>query len=167
MAASKTARDRANDRQKRSARRRRRELAAILGHDGPAHPPPPGLRKMSDVLVAFAQPILDTLDDESSLDEYRAALRCASVIWNVLAMLDEEARRGGGALADRPRVVELTKLLDEAVGGLDEMGLALVDELRTRRRALFPEERRIFMDVGAELRGERVHVIAASAPIQG
>jgi hypothetical protein len=154
---------RAQRRAKRSERRRRRELADILGYDGSARPPPAGVPKMSDVLVVFAEPILDTLDDDAPLEEYRAALRCASAIWNILTMLDEEHRRSVGALADDDRVTELMKLLDEAVGGFDEESLALIDELRNRRRGLFPHERRIVMRVEAELQGDRVHVVAASA----
>jgi len=117
---------------------------------------------MSDVLVAFAEPLLDTLDDHASLDEYRGALRFASVIWNILAMFDEEARRSGGVLVDQERIVKLTKLLNEAVGGFDEESHALVDAFRERRRTLFPDERRIIMDVGAEVQGDRIHVVAAS-----
>jgi hypothetical protein len=166
MAASKTARTRAKHRQKRSERRRRRELAAVAGHDGGGHTTPAALPKMSDVLLEFAEPMLESVHDDPSIEGYRDVLRCASVIWNVLAMLDQEASRGGGALAERPRVIELTRLLDEAVGGLDDTGLALVDILRRRRQVLFPGERRIFVDVSAELRGDKVHISASSAPIQ-
>jgi hypothetical protein len=166
MAASKTARDRAKHRQKRSERRRRRELATSLGLDGPVHATAAGLPKMSDVLVAFAEPMLETVHDDPSIEAYRHALRVASVIWNVLALLDQEASRGGGAFGDRPRVIELTRLLDEAVGGLDDTSLALIDILRRRRHALFPGERRIFVDVSAELRGDIVQISASSTPIQ-
>ena len=162
MGASKIARAKAKRRDKRNERRRRAEIAGALGMSGPGRAPPSGLPKMSDVLVAFAAPILDTLDDDASLDEYRGALRFASIIWNVLAMLDEEVRRSGGVLVDRDKVAELTALLEQAVGGFDEENLALLDALRERRRELFPDERRIVMDVGAELQGDRVHVMAAS-----
>jgi hypothetical protein len=162
MGASKTARAKAKRREKRHARRRRDEIAAILGMDRAGTAPPPGLPKMSDVLVAFAAPILDTLDEDPPLEEYRGVLRFASIIWNVLAMFDEEGRRSGGVLVDHDKVAELTNLLEQAVGGFDEENLALLDLLRARRAELFPDERRIFMDVGAELQGNRVQVVAAS-----
>jgi len=165
MAASKTARARAKQREKRRERRRRRELAGILGHDGPIRGRPPGVARMSEVLIAFAEPILDSLDDDASLDEYGSALRFASVIWNVLTMLDEEHRRSGGVLVDQSRVAELTSLLEEAVGGFDDESVALLDALRDRRTALFPEDRRIITEVSAEQQGDRVHVVAASASL--
>jgi hypothetical protein len=165
MSASRTARERAKRREKRAGRRRRRALATSLGFEGPGQATPSGLPKMSDVLVAFARPILDTLDDDASVDDYRGVLRTAAAVWNILAMFDEESRRGGGVLVDQARTIELTKLLAEAVGGLDDESIAIIDALRERRRALFPDERRIVMDVGADLRGERVHVFAASAPL--
>ena len=162
MGASKTARAKAKRREKRNERRRRAEIATALGMNGSGRASPSDLPKMSDVLVAFAAPILETLDEDASLDEYRGALRFASIIWNVLAMLDEEYRRGAGVLVDQARVDELTSLLEEAVGGFDDENLALVEMLRVRRHELFPDERRIIMDIGAELQGDRVHVMAAS-----
>ncbi len=164
MAASRSARARAKRRDKRSARQRRHVLAKVLGHGG-ALPTAAGLPKMSDVLRSFAEPILDLLEDDATLEDYRNALQRGAAIWNILLLLEEEHRRsGGGALVDEAKIIELTRLLSEAVGGFDDDGLRLVDELRLQRKR-FPDERRIIVNATAELKNGYINVIAASQPL--
>jgi hypothetical protein len=167
MSASKAGRARGKRREARRERRRRDQMAARLGMPASGARPWPGLTKMSDVLVEFAEPLLEDLDKTSPLEEYMGVLRFASVVWNILAMVEAEERRAGGvdALADGARMRELEALLDQAVGGMDAEGEELVAMLWARRRALFPDERRIFMNIDAEIQGDRVHVTAASTMI--
>jgi hypothetical protein len=158
MENAKTRGKRAVRERKRLARRRREKFAAQLGID-PAKVagPWPGLPKVSDMLVAFAQPLLDTLPDDATIREIRGALMFSAVMWNSLVVADGDLTLASEELSElvvgAGRELELPE--DELLG--------MLEQLAGRKRALFPDERRIIAGVEAKLQGDRVNVVALSS----
>ena len=123
--------------------------------------PPPGMAKMSDVLVAFAQPLLEGIPPDAPIVAYEAELLLGAMVWNFLVTLDREHDRKQDAV---PILEEqMGKVLDALSIGTrmsEDDALAFLQTLAARKRDLFPDERRLIGDVRAEFRGDRVHVVA-------
>jgi len=125
--------------------------------------PPPGVAKMSDTLVAFAQPLLDGIPPGAPIEAYEGELLLGATVWNFFVTLDREYDRQGRAvevLEEQTRTI-----LDALSLGTDmseDDALGLLQTLAARKHDLFPNERRLIGDVRAEFRGDRVHVVALS-----
>lgn len=105
-----------------------------------------GLPKMSETLVAFAEPLLaDAPETEAG---WRAGLYTAAIVWNGIVSRMPEA--------------EITAQLQRGLGpSVDIPGL--VRCLTERKQRLFAEDMRFIFDVRTQQQeGERVHVMAAS-----
>jgi hypothetical protein len=92
-------------------------------------------RKMSDVLVDFAQPLLDTARSE---DDFRLAIMIAAACWN-LSLLPESER---SAPLQQLTSSEMFKPGLEASQELERHMRALV----ARKEALFPDDKRVILD---------------------
>lgn len=104
-----------------------------------------GLPKMSDTLVAFAEPLLAGVPETE--ETWRAGLYTAALVWNGVVSGLAEA--------------ELTAQLQRGLGRpLETPGL--VRHLIERKQRLFAHDSRLIFDVRARQHGERVHVMAAS-----
>lgn len=104
-----------------------------------------GLPKMSDTLVAFAEPLLAGIPEIE--EGWRAGLSMAALVWNGVVSGLAEA--------------ELTAQLQRALGRpLEAPGL--VGDLMERKRRLFADDSRLIFDVSTRQHGDRVQVIAAS-----
>jgi hypothetical protein len=99
---------------------------------------------MSEVLLKFAEPILDL---SASRDEIRLTLQFAMSIWNY-TLLPEAVRS-----APPKALVELMK---------DPIQRAEIKQLIQRKAELFPENDRIFMDLEISETGSdfRVNVVS-------
>lgn len=104
-----------------------------------------GLPKISETLVAFAEPLLAGIPEAEA--GWRTGLYAAAMVWNgVVAGIAEaeitgQLQRGFGSSVDVP---------------------ALVRRLIERKQSLFADDPRLIFDVRTQQSGDRVHVLAAS-----
>jgi len=104
-----------------------------------------GLPKISETLVAFAEPLLTGIPEAEA--GWRTGLYAAAIVWNgVVAGIPEaeitgQLQRGFGSSVDVPEVVR---------------------RLIERKRSLFADDARFIFDVRTQQSGDRVHVMAAS-----
>lgn len=130
----------------RKARRRREKRARP-----PQRPAPlrvsvgSGLPKISETLVAFAEPLLAGVPETE--EGWRPGLHAAVIAWNGLV----------AGMSDTEIAAVLQRELGSHVDALE-----LVRGLTARKQRLFAEDQRFIFDVRAQQTGERVHVMAAS-----
>lgn len=103
-----------------------------------------GLPKMSETLVAFAEPVL--ADVPRTEAEWRAGLSTAVVVWNGIV----------SGMTEAEIVTQLQRL------GLSVDVPGLVRGLTERKRSLFADDSRFIFDVRTHQQGERVDVSAVS-----
>ena len=106
---------------------------------------PPGVEKMSEVLLQFAEPILER---SAPLEEIRATLFFAMTIWNY-ALLPAEARS------------EPKGLLREVMS--DPWSRSVAQRLLERKAQLFSDNQRMFYDLEVSQRGDELRVNVVSA----
>jgi len=112
---------------------------------------------MSDTLLEFATPLLEGLPAGALRSDYHDALQMAVIAWNLCV------RAQAGAEADfdgrlTKAVSELNALSpDERAGFLE-----VVRALALRKLALFPDDRRIVMDVEAAQHGPDIRVLTST-----
>lgn len=102
-----------------------------------------GLPKISETLVAFAEPLL--ADVPETEERWRPRLHAAVIAWNGLVSADVEI------------AAILQRELDPQVDALE-----LVRGLTARKHRLFAEDQRFIFDVRTQQTGQRVHVMAVS-----
>ena len=113
---------------------------------------PPGLRKMSEVLVDVAEPLLRGMDTDVDPSNYEAALLLGAALWNASVPGSPI-----GGPAERQKVLaEIRKR--SSVGGTPEVE-HLCDEVMRRARALYPDEMRMIVDVQVDWGSDSRHVI--------
>jgi len=104
-----------------------------------------GLPKISETLVAFAEPLLANVPD--SEESWRPRLHAAALVWNGLV----------SGMSDSEIVAVLQRELDSQIDALE-----LVRGLAARKQRLFAEDQRFIFDVRTQQTGVRVHVMAVS-----
>jgi hypothetical protein len=107
---------------------------------------PPGVEKMSEVLLHFADPILDR---SAPLEEIRSTLFFAMTIWNY-SLLPAEARP------------EPKGLLREVMS--DPWSRSVAQRLLERKAQLFSDNQRMFYDLEVYQRGDELKVNVVSVP---
>lgn len=118
---------------------------------------PPGLRKMSEVLVDVSEPLLRGLDAAADPGNYHAALLLGAALWNAGAPNSPV----GGAEAKQKVLAGIRKR--SPVADAPEIERRC-DEVMERARVLYPDEGRIIVDVRVEPRGDgRCDINVASA----
>jgi len=104
-----------------------------------------GLPKISETLVAFAEPLLAGIPEAEA--GWRTGLYAAAIVWN-------------GVVAGIPEA-EITMQLQRGFGSSVDVS-GLVRRLIERKQSLFADDPRFIFDVRTQQSGERVHVMAAS-----
>ena len=91
-------------------------------------------RKMSEVLLDFAEPLLDALDDD---DEFKGAISFAAICWN-LSFLPEKTQR------------KQLRSIGHQLGGSDALSTSEIEYfariLLERKKAFFADDRRMVAD---------------------
>jgi hypothetical protein len=105
---------------------------------------PPGVEKMSEVLLHFAEPILDRA---APLEEIRATLFFAMTLWNYALLPTEERSESKG-------------LLREVMS--DPWARSVAQRLLERKAQLFSDNERFFYDLEVSERGDELRVNVAS-----
>jgi hypothetical protein len=119
----------------------------------------PGLPKMSDTLVEFAQPLLDLLPDEAGLAMTRNVLSLGMLLWNCFVL------EASPSLDDRKEAGELrAHVLATASrsGVAPRLRTNLLEELAERKRTLYPDDRRLIAGIDVRPDGDGFHVQAMS-----
>lgn len=109
--------------------------------------------RLSDALVEVMEPYIPWPPDDEELDVLERGLLLGAVVWNATV---EGSDLGASA--------ELRRWADQSgmtARDRDELG-RVVEEIAARKRALFPEDRRIVADVEVVTEGGRATVLAAS-----
>lgn len=118
---------------------------------------PPGLRKMSEVLVDVSEPLLRGLDAAADPANYHAALLLGAALWNASA----PGSPLGGAAAKLKVLAEIRKRSPAADAPEIERRC---DEVMERARDLYPDEVRIIVNVQVDAGSDgRCHINVASA----
>lgn len=108
-----------------------------------------GLPKMSETLVAFAQPLLADVPETQT--EWRPGLHAAALVWNgIVSGLSQD---------------EITALLQRGLGRVVDVP-GLVRCLIERKQSLFAADMRLIFNVSTQQTGDRVQVMAASGLVR-
>ena len=106
------------------------------------------LEKMSEVLLEYAEPLLDIIDIDN-YDQYERALKTAGVFWNLSVLnLEPKARKSA------------VKLLKLYMTSTEINGVMLY--MHRRKQQLFPDNNRIITDIDIVAEGGHFHVSVAS-----
>jgi len=118
---------------------------------------PPGLRKMAEVLVDVAEPLVRDLDLAADPANYEAALLLGAALWNASV----PGSPVGGAAEKQKVLAEIWKRSPAADAAEVER---LCDEVMERARDLYPDEVRIIVGVQVDWGSDgRYHINVASA----
>ena len=107
-------------------------------------------RKMSEVLLDFAEPLLDALADD---DEFKGAISFAAICWN-LSFLPEKGQR------------KELRYIAHALGGSDALSSSEIEYfariLLERKKAFFADDRRMVVDYEVVEEEDRDRLLVAS-----
>jgi hypothetical protein len=110
-------------------------------------------RKLSEVLLDFAGPLLDTADD----DYFETAVRFATLCWNLSFLPDGERQK------------ELVHIINE-IGGSDPLARADVEYhammLLKRKQEFFAKDRRFVVNFRIVEQGNDYRLLVMSAPVK-
>jgi hypothetical protein len=129
-------------RQKRAKRLKERRVQAPLVVSFGTRLP-----KMSEQLVAFAEPLLAGAPETP--EDWRSTLLVAALVWN--------------GVVDAVPHHEIVAQLEPGLPTVDVPGL--VSFLAQRKQELYPADPRLILDIRTYVSGDRIHVTAASALI--
>jgi len=110
------------------------------------------LGKMSEVIIDFAEPLLNTIDDDDEL--FEEALRFAGICWNISFLPENERKQIAQSLVNevgKSDIIKRLKVKDD------------IQMLLERKKAFFADDRRMLMDLKVfEEKGSR-RLLAMSA----
>jgi hypothetical protein len=104
-----------------------------------------GLPKISETLVAFAEPLLVDIPETEA--EWRPGLYAAAIVWNGIV----------SGIPDAEITAQLQRGLAPSVDAAE-----VVRCLMARKQSLFANDLRFIFDVRTQQSGSRVHVMAVS-----
>lgn len=108
-------------------------------------------RKMSEVILDFAEPLLDALDDD---ELFKNAIGCAVVCWNLSFLTEKRQQRQVRAIVNKlDKSALLTRFEAEDC----------VQMLLERKRILFADEKRIVISYEIVKEEDHYHLFVTSA----
>jgi len=142
------ARQRKRERKRLKREEKRRSLGSSLPLGLVPFPGP----KMSDTLLDYARPLIDGLPDDAGLEELRALLKFASVVWNAVVEEDGDVDEA---------VLNLTTDMTAKLQGPPPE--AVIEWLAERKVYRYGDDPRIVLSVEVFRNGDQLRVMAASA----
>ena len=119
----------------------------------------PGVAKMSDTLLEFAQPILDLLPEDPALGQLENAFALGTLLWNCFVLdatgKDEDRQE---AVDIRAHVLATATRAGVAQDDMED----LLDELAGRKETQFPDDQRFIAGVDLRRDGDGFHIQAMS-----
>jgi len=110
-------------------------------------------RKLSAVILDYARPLIDNVDD----DQFRIAIGIAIMCWNVALSPEEEQKEKLRLLCK-----EMAKMAKGAPGGFADEAKMWTQWLVERKKTLFADDRRMVLNYNVENRGDSHHLQVAS-----
>ena len=110
------------------------------------------VRKMSEVLLDFAEPLLGESDDDR---HFRAAISIAAVSWNMAFLPPKEWKVA---------LSEVSKDMPKGDAFTDPEIREVLHSLVDRKKALFADDNRIIINYQVVGEGARPRLLVASAP---
>jgi hypothetical protein len=117
----------------------------------PSKTEPGDLPKLSDTLMDFAEPILNAIPGEPTIEFVRAALTLATVAWN-LPLLEDQ---GGAAEFGQAR-----QDLERTLAAAPPAAAALLERMMQDRRKRYKTDTRLINDFKVKLDGDAILVTA-------
>jgi hypothetical protein len=145
--------ERAKQKRIERKRRKREERRRLVRARVEGVPISPG-RPMSEILQRFAEPWLGRLPDDVHDDDMRLVLSLAATVWN----------EGVVGMTTDGRALEMGREIFSALGWTESFEEA-ARKLRQRKAILFPDERRLFLDIDLARESGGLRVYAASATV--
>jgi len=117
------------------------------------HKQPPSAIKMSEVLMDFAEPLLDTLDDD---EHFEGVIALAALCWNCSFLPPKKQRAQFNTILDKLGKSETLTRLE-----IEDCTRMLLE----RKKALFADDKRMVVDykVVEEEEGRRLLVMSIPA----
>ena len=112
-------------------------------------------RKLSAVILDYARPLTNDVDD----DHFRIAIGIAIMCWNV-ALFPEEEQEEKLCLLGK----EMAKMAKGAPPGFAEETKVWTRRLVERKKTLFAHDRRMVLNYTVEDRGDSHHLYVVSTP---
>jgi len=110
-------------------------------------------RKMSEVILDFAEPLLDAIDDD---ELFKNAIGCAVLCWNLSFYPEQEQQK-----QLRPLVNEMVR--SSHLPRLEIEGCARM--LLERKKALFANDRRMIVNYGVVEEKDHWRLLVMSTPM--
>lgn len=130
---------------RRKSRRKHYQIEPLLPRKDSSY------RKLSQVILDFAQPLPDATEDEEFEDVIRFTVLC----WNYSLLLKDELRE---ELQNQVRQIDAEKLLNLLEN--DDC----VQMLLERKRKFFPDDKRLVVDYKIVEEPDHHHLYVVSAP---
>ncbi|HEC04452.1 MAG TPA: hypothetical protein ENI81_13035 [Phycisphaerales bacterium] len=112
----------------------------------------PRTEKLSAVILDFARPLTDSLDDR----DFKGAICIAIFCWNIALLPEDEQER------ERCSVVQkLTQKAPEIADDIQTWSRKLLD----RKKALFADDRRMVVEYRVTEEGDFHHLFVLSTPL--
>ena|GEM_PF-4669259 len=106
------------------------------------------LEKMSDILLEYAKPFMDTVESDNK-EEYENAIRISMMLWNCAIMQE-------GAKSRK----EIMKMLKPAMP--DAESKSVVKYMLERKRQMYPDNRRMMINYELSETADGFHLYVAS-----
>jgi hypothetical protein len=113
----------------------------------------PGGRKLSAVILDYARPMIDNVDD----DQFRVAIGIAILCWNVALSPQDDQEEQLRFLGK-----EMAKMAKNAPPGFADETRMWTQWLVERKKALFADDRRMVLSYTVEDSGDSHHLQVAS-----
>ena len=126
----------------------------------PAETPDGAAKKMSQILLDIAEPLVETMSLPADFAPYRISLNVACAVWNASRLPAADGRREALDL--------IVNTLVDQMGCPQEEAQRVTGEVYLLARQRYAEERRLIESVHVEMVGEdRVRIDVKSAEIEG
>ena len=112
-------------------------------------------RKLSAVILDYARPLIDNVDD----DHFRVAIGIAILCWNVALSPEDDQEEQLRFLGK-----EMAKMAKNAPPGFADETKMWTQWLVERKKTLFAHDRRMVLNYTIEDRGDSHHLQVASTP---
>ncbi len=117
------------------------------------------LRKMSEILLEYAQPLFEIID-EDDLNQFTLAVQVAILCWNVSLLPPDEQQQfldSAGERVDIHRLPQYSKIKQALQG--------IMNILIERRKTLYPNEKRLVMDFQIVDEPDQHRLFVVSSPL--
>ena len=107
--------------------------------------------KMSDILLTYAKPFIDTINTDNK-EDYERAIQISMIFWNCAIMYEAAKSR-----KDRKEIIKMLKPVM-----LDAESKSVVNYMLVRKQQLYPGNKRMIMNYELSVTAEGLHLSVVS-----